>query len=274
MLYTQKKPNTKVKTMHRQLLHLYGPLAINSFGLFIVIGIIIFSALFLSDPKRSKIISTQTYFNGLSLAIIAGLAGGRLLFVLSHPENIDHWLQIFAFWMGGFSLLGGVVALLIAIPLYLKKHKIEIIPLLDLTAVYAPLLQAISRIGCFFAGCCFGAPTTGAFGVYNTQCGIPELSNRLLHPTQLYSAAALLIIFLIMYFILEPFCKKKGQLACSYLLLMSLERFTIDFWRADRDLIPGFANLSIPQAVALILALIAFLGLITISFPAKKHKPS
>lgn len=260
--------------MHRQLLHIYGPLAIHSFGLFIVIGLIIFSALFLSDPKRAKLISTQAYFNGLSLAIIAGLVGGRLLFVLSHPEALDHWWHIFAFWMGGFSLLGGVIALLVAIPLYLKKHAIEIVPLLDLTAVYAPLLQAISRIGCFFAGCCFGKPTSGAFGVYNTQCGIASLSNRLLHPTQLYSAGALLIIFLIMYFVLEPLCKKKGQLACAYLLLMSLERFTVDFWRADRDLIPGFSNLSIPQVVAIAIALLASVGLIIIAVSVKKHKQS
>lgn len=258
--------------MQRELIHIYGPLAINSFGLFIIIGLVIFSALFLSDPKRSQLISTDDYFNGLSLAIITGLIGGRSLFVITHWKIIKHWWNIFEFWVGGFSLLGAVIALLLIMPLYLKKRKIKIVRLLDLVAIYAPLLQSISRVGCFFAGCCFGLPTSLPFGVINNECEIPEFAHKPLHPTQLYSALALLIIFLLQYFVLQYYFKKPGQLFCSYLFLMSAERFINDFWRADREMVtmPGLEFLSIPQAVALIIAcgaLIAF-GIITFS----KHK--
>lgn len=258
--------------MHRQLLHLYGPLAINSFGLFIVIGLIVFSALFLSDPKRPKLISLDTYFNGLSLAILAGLIGGRLLFVITHWSMIENWGNIFAFWLGGFSLLGGIIALLLVIPLYLRMNDVTIIPLLDLAATYAPLLQSISRLGCFFAGCCFGIPTTLPFGIINTECGILGMNNKFLHPTQLYSAFSLLGIFLLLYFILQYYFQKPGQLFFAYLFLMSLERFTVDFWRADREYlsITALQLFSIPQWVALCIALssaIAF-GIITIG----KHK--
>jgi phosphatidylglycerol:prolipoprotein diacylglycerol transferase len=242
--------------MQRELVHIYGPLAINSFGLFIIIGLIIFSALFLSDPKRPKLISTDDYFNGLSLAIIAALIGGRSLFVITHWKTLTHWWSVFEFWVGGFSLLGAVIALLLVIPLYLKKRKVKIIGLLDLVAIYAPLLQSISRIGCFFAGCCFGLPTSLPFGVINNECGIPEYAHKPLHPTQLYSAFSLLAIFFLHYFVLQYYFKKPGQLLCSYLFLMSFERFIIDFWRADRELvtISGLEFLSIPQVVALIIA--------------------
>lgn len=142
----------------RELFSLYGPVGIQSFGLFIVIGILIFTFLFLQDPRRKNLISSEQYYNGLSAAIIVGFLGGRLLYVATSDEPISFG-QIFAFWEGGYSLLGGIVALTIFIPWYLKAHNIPILPLLDLVSIYAPLLQSISRIGCFFAGCCFGVVT-------------------------------------------------------------------------------------------------------------------
>jgi phosphatidylglycerol---prolipoprotein diacylglyceryl transferase len=257
--------------MKRELIHIYGPLAINSFGLFIIIGLVISSVLLLSDPKRSKLISIDDYFNALSLAIVTALIGGRSLFVITHWKTIEHWWNIFEFWVGGFSLLGTVVALLSIMPLYLKKRKINIIGLLDLVAIYAPLVQSISRIGCFFAGCCFGLPTSLPFGVINSECGIPEFANKTLHPTQLYSAFALLGIFLLHYFVLQYYFKKPGQLFISYLFLMSIERFTVDFWRANRELITisRLEFLSIPQVIALIIATAALVAFRIITL----HKP-
>ena len=259
--------------MHRELIHLYGPLAINTFGLFIIIGLVVFSALILSDPKRSQLISTENYFNALSLAILTALIGGRLLFVITHWQTINSWWNIFEFWNGGFSLLGAVFTLLLVMPLYFKRRKIKIIALLDLAAIYLPLLQSISRIGCFFAGCCFGSPTTLPFGIINTECGIQELSNKPLHPTQLYSALSLLGIFLLLYFILQYHFKKPGQLLCAYLFLMSIERFTNDFWRADREFltINRLEFLSIPQAAAFIIATGSIITFGIITFRKNKH---
>lgn len=253
--------------MHRELFHLYGPLAINSFGLMIIIGIIIFSILILRDPKRAKLITTDQYFNILSLAIVSALIGGRALFLIGNWQTLESFWQIFAFWEGGFALLGGIIALLLVMPIYFKKHHLNAIALLDLGAVYAPLLQAISRFGCFFAGCCFGMPTKLPFGVINQTCPTP------VHPTQLYSAGALFIIFFAMYFWLQKQFKYPGQLICIYLILMSLERFIIDFWRGDREFssIPFLQIFSIPQLVALAMAIGASAGLIYITL-LKKHK--
>ena len=253
--------------MHRELFHLYGPFAINSFGLMIIIGIIIFSILILHDPKRAKLITTDQYFNVLSLAIVSALIGGRALYLLGNWQSLESFWQIFAFWEGGFSLLGGIIAFLIVMPLYFKKYHLNTIALLDLGAIYAPLLQAISRFGCFFAGCCFGIATQLPFGVINQACPTP------VHPTQIYSAGLLFIIFCAMYFWLQKQFKHPGQLTCLYLILMSLERFIIDFWRGDREFssIPFLQTFSIPQLVALVIAISATVALIYITL-FKKHK--
>ena len=220
--------------MGPDIMHLYGPFSIKSFGVFIVIGIILFSTLLLKDRRIKKMMSIDQYFNLLSLAIISSIIGGRLLFVASNWQSLESFGSIFKIWEGGFSLMGAVVALLLVAPLYLKKLKVPIVPFLDVAAIYVPLLQAVSRVGCFFAGCCFGLPTQLWIGTINPACPIDELAHKTLHPTQLYSAFALFALFLYMFFRAQKRFAVPGQLACLYLMLSNAERFIIDFWRADR----------------------------------------
>lgn len=255
------------------VIHLYGPLAINSFGLFIVIGLLVFSWLFLRDPRRKAIIPTDIYFNGLSTTVIVGLLGARLLYVITHWQNMHSWIDIIAVWHGGFSLLGAFISCLIVIPYYLKKYHINIVALMDLAALYLPLLQAISRIGCFFAGCCFGIPTTNLFGLINAQCPVLEFINKPLHPTQLYSSVALFGIFITLFYV-QKYCTKSGQLITLYLFLMSAERFITDFWRGDRELIMAspFFTLSIAQIMAACIALIALIAYAHITL-TQRHAP-
>jgi len=255
--------------MQRELLHLYGPFAINTFGLMIVVGLIIFSCLVLIDPRRPRILSTENYINILVPAIIAGLLGGRLLFVLTNLDSIKHFIDIFAIWQGGFSLLGSVIALLLVMPFYFKAYKIDPYRFVDLVAPYLALLQAVARIGCFFGGCCFGIPTSLPFGIINFDCPIPEYMNKTLHPTQLYSAVALFSIFFLLYSCIRPVCTRPGQLFCIYLILMSLERFFIDYWRGDRELLVSISLLSVAQIIALIICIAAIVEFIYLTFIKK-----
>ncbi len=228
--------------MQRELLHLYGPFSINSFGLMIIIGLLVFSYLLLKDPKRPSIISIENYFSMLTPGIIAAIAGGRLLFVLTHWNTFNNWIDIFAIWQGGFSLLGGIIALILVMPLYFKKYQIPILPFLDLIGIYAPLLQAISRIGCYLGGCCSGCPASYFFTT---------------HPAQLYSVAALLSIFLFMYFVARRWYLKPGQLFCIYLLAMSAERFFNDFFRDERETSSIITSLSVAQLISAVIFICA-----------------
>lgn len=235
----------------RQLLHIFGPFSIHPFGLFIAAGIMVFSVLFLRDPRRKKIICNEQFFSLLSACILLGFAGGRLLYVFSNWHQLPSFWHLFAVWEGGFSLLGGIMALLVALPFLLKKERLAPFPLLDIVSTYAPLLQSISRIGCFFAGCCYGIARS---------CVLPEA----LHPTQLYSAAALFGIFLFLFFWAQTHLKKWGQTTALYLFLMALERFMVDFWRADREFGPLFDAFSIAQLIALLIMIGSSISLIFI----------
>ncbi len=255
--------------MHSEVLHICGPISIQWYGLMIFLGIIIFSWAFLKDPQRKKLISTDTFFDLIGLSIVVALLGGRLLFLLTNHEGIQSMYDCIAVWDGGFSLLGSILGLLIVIPWYLRKKGIAVFKLLDLIAIYVPLLQSISRIGCFMAGCCYGCQTCVPWAI--------ERECSLVHPTQLYSALLLFIIFIIMRYIAQGFLKKPGQLIMLYLTLESAERFFVDFLRGDREFFTdvGFWSvLSIHQTIALVLCVIALIVMYQISVRAHhKHEP-
>lgn len=254
--------------MKFKLLHIYGPIAIHSYGLFIALGIAVFS-LFIRRHKKFKQLNLHNHFAEiLMVGILAGYVGGRLLSIISQPEAFKSVLEMIAFWQGGFSVLGSVLGILLILPWYLKRLQIPVLPLFDLAAIYGPLLQAIARIGCFFAGCCHGITSNLPWAVtYTDTQSIAPLYTHL-HPTQLYSSATLFIIFLLMYFVFQHQFKKPGQLLASYLMLAGAERFIIDFWRADRIFInnPFFTSLSFTQMVALGLMISAGLVFIIQSY--------
>src|ERR1700730_16604302 len=150
--------------MWHTLLPIYGPIAIHGYGLMIAIGLLIFMQLIQKDPRFHQLHLESHFTNIMLVGIVTGLLGGRILFFLIHPSAYQSFIDFFAFFQGGLSILGCIVALLIVLPLYLRSLHIPIIPILDLLAIYSPLLQSISRIGCFLAGCCYGLPTEQPWG--------------------------------------------------------------------------------------------------------------
>ena len=189
----------------------------------------------MQKDQRFKQLALENRFSGiLIVGILAALLGGRTLFFMTFPESYTQPQDFFAFYEGGFSILGAVVGVLITLPAYLRYLAIPVVPFLDLIALYTPLLQSISRIGCFMAGCCYGLPTSKPWGIIYTDTQSVAPLYVCMHPTQLYSAMGLLIIFALMYFVIQHAFKKTGQLICWYLLLIGAERFLVEFWRADR----------------------------------------
>ena len=186
-------------------------------------------------------------------------------------------LIFFSCGKGGFAVLGSLMSILVVAPWYLKKHGIPLFPFLDLIALYAPLLQSISRIGCFLSGCCYGKPTNAWWAVTYTHEACTAPLNIALHPTQLYSAVFLFGIFCFLYYFLQHRVKKEGQLVSAYVFFMAAERYLTDMLRGDQSHFTGsFA--SSYQVIACVLMIFAALCFIKISFtssPAveKYHEP-
>lgn len=257
--------------MRRVLLPLWGSLGIQSYGLIIALGVIIFYWMVSKDPRYKKY-HVQSHFNTiLTLGIVAGILGGKLLYTLTEPDVTHYVSEFFNIWSGGFSILGSVLGIFITLVLYLRYVKLPIIPLCDLFALYAPLLQSISRIGCFFAGCCYGIPTTVPWAVlYSDPQSVAPL-HVCIHPTQLYSAFLLAAFFCVLYFWGQRYLRKPGQILAAYLIFIATERFVVDFWRADRVFTKIFPIFSVNQIIAFALIVIASSMFLVISIkPSKK----
>ncbi|MCK4265254.1 prolipoprotein diacylglyceryl transferase [Candidatus Babeliales bacterium] len=251
--------------MFPKLLHIYGPIWINSYGFMVTLGIIVFLFLSINHPLREKLISKSQFTDVLVLGIISGIVGGRILFILEEFNAYkDNWLEAFYPWIGGFSSLGSILAVLLVSSLFLYKHKISILCFFDLICMHAPIIFVFGRIGCFLAGCCYGvAACCSKFSIIYTHPESIAPLNIALYPTQLIESLGALLIFFILRFGVIRIFFKKGQILFSFLILISFMRFVIDFWRGDWG--PFFNGFSFSQVVSGGIFVISIIGLLFVS---------
>ena len=220
--------------MYPNILHIYGPLYVNSYGTAIFIALIVFIVLATKDSRLKKVTSPEKFINIVIYGTLVGIIGGRLLDIFNNLNNYSFY-ECIAIWEPGYSLLGSVISITLFLVWYLKKEKIQTLKFLDIVGTYAPLLQSISRVGCFFAGCCYGRETAVPWAIIYTH---PDVASALkfvpIHPSQLYSSAILFLIFILMKNLTSKI-KTPGILFFVYLMLLSVERFTVDFFRADQE---------------------------------------
>ncbi|MCK4517505.1 prolipoprotein diacylglyceryl transferase [Candidatus Babeliales bacterium] len=266
--------------MFPRILHIYGPLWVNGYGLMIGLGLLIFVFLTYNHPWRKRLLGGEEYLNILFIGFLAAVFGGRLLFVAFNWQSFDqNYFEICYPWVGGFSLFGSILVVLFVVSLYLKKLSVRVLPFFDLIALHIPLLQAVARIGCFLAGCCYGvcAPSNLPWAVtFTNPYGLAPLGIAL-HPAQLYSVGASLLIFIFLQILVKKRTFYHGAILFVYLMFESVARFVVDFYRADRDLLDQAKLAFLPEAISLqqLLVSIVFFGslaaLIALTMKSRKR---
>jgi phosphatidylglycerol:prolipoprotein diacylglycerol transferase len=247
---------------------LWGSVGIHGYGLMILCGLIVFSVLVYQHLKKVIPISYDLVTSLILQGIIAGVIGGRILYVITSWHEFDSWLDIFSIWKGGLSILGVITAAALYMLYALKKQNIPLFPTLDIASIYIPLAHMFGRFGCLWAGCCFGCEHAGLFSVmYTGQTAGAPLCVPLI-PSQLLSALSFALLFVILL-LASKYVTKPGTLFCLYLLGAGIERFCVDFFRNDRifGALPWF---SVDQWIALCLIMVASIGLIWVYSRSKK----
>ena len=200
--------------------------------------------------------------------IVSALVGAKLLLLVVEFDKFGtNRAELLNLVRSGGVFYGGLIAAVVVALWYLKRHRMTI---WTVTYVFAPgiaLGHVIGRLGCFFAGCCFGRPTNVPWAVtfhnefaarnVGTPLGIP------IHPTQVYEAGAELLI-LIMLLATErrgrPF---PGRTFWGYMLLYGISRFVIEFYRNDpRGMVGSFST---SQFVSLLLVPLSLVMLFWLS---------
>jgi phosphatidylglycerol:prolipoprotein diacylglycerol transferase len=209
-----------------------GPIPIRMYGLMIGIGFLLGIYLASRRAKKEGLNPDRILDLGVYL-LLAAIIGSRVLYVLTAwQEFTANPLDMFAIWKGGLVFYGGVLA---AVPMgiwYVRKHSLPVWKTADILAPYIALGHAFGRLGCFFAGCCYGAPCSGPICITFSDphslapLGVP------LFPTQLMESGGEFIIFALLL-VLRRYKKSDGQLFWLYIAFYAILRFTLEFFRGD-----------------------------------------
>jgi phosphatidylglycerol:prolipoprotein diacylglycerol transferase len=243
----------------------FGMINVYSYGVVVAVAYLLALQLAISRGRKRGL--NPTRLMDLSLwAFVGGLVGARLLLLL---VNIDSFLyapeRLWALARSAGVFYGGFLLAVVLAVWYMRRHTMPVWTTCDAFAPPIALGQAVGRLGCLLAGCCYGQPTDLPFAIQFTStlaadtAGTPLYVN--LHPTQLYEAAAVFFVFCFLLIIERRGHSFAGRSFLLYLLAYSIARFFIEFFRGDpRGDVFGVVSTS--QFISLLLffaAAVAFL---------------
>lgn len=183
---------------------------------------------------------------------MAGIVGAKLcMFLFDLGDYVKDPGRIFSLetLQAAGVFHGGFIAAFVVALLYMRRQQLPAFRTMDAFAPGIALGQAIGRLGCFAAGCCWGKECNLPWGVrFRSDEAAPVPLGKTLHPAQLYESAADLIIFAILY---RRFGRthRAGQVIGLYLVLYSIARFIIEFFREHEQGLVG--PFSLTQWIAL-----------------------
>lgn len=157
------------------------------------------------------------------------------------------------FSFGGLVFYGGLIGAVVGVYIYCRQYKVPFYPFLDIFAPLIPFVHGFGRIGCFFAGCCYGKEYHGFGSVqFRHNDLIPELDDVPRVPVQLIEAGLNFILCIILFVVMKKVKTKTGQMMGIYVLSYLVIRICTECLRGD-SVRGGIGVLSTSQIVSLIL---------------------
>ncbi len=241
--------------MCNELLHI-GPITIYGYGLMIAIGVL--TALFVGEARAKKydLDGDQIYYLTLVCAVF-GFLGAKLLYCIVEWESFvkNPWSILNS---SGFVVYGGIILGVLAGWGWCRIKKLPFLEYFDIVMPSVAIAQGFGRLGCFLAGCCYGKETDSWIGIafHNSDYAPNDVK---LIPTQLISAAGMFLIALLLMMYAKK-CKQAGTVGFLYLILYSIGRFGVEFFRNDHRGAIGIFSTS--QFISLFMVLIGVVGFI------------
>lgn len=235
-----------------------GPFTLHTYGL--VLAVAFLSGLWITSRQAKRSGLDANLVTDMAIwVLIAGLIGAKVLLVA-----VDWRLytgtprELLSIFQSGGVFYGGLLGGMLVAWWYARRHGLPGWATADVLAPGVILGQAIGRLGCFAAGCCYGKPASVPWAVTFTDVNVRAVGTPMdtpLHPSQLYES---ILAFLLFFALLWLADRKRfaGQVVLSYAIGYSVIRFILEFWRGD----PGRGSLfggalSTSQVIAIVLVL-------------------
>ena len=246
-----------------------GFLQIKWYSVFMLLSIVCATIIVYKEAIK-KGINKDTFIDMVFYGVLIGIVGARAYYVLF---NLDFYLknpiEIVCTWHGGMAIHGALIGTLLFLIFYTKKHKMNLLLLLDIIVVGLIIGQAIGRWGNFFNGEAFGREVSLEFlknlhlpsfiikGMY--------INHTYREPTFLYESISSIIGFIILIIVRKKVPIKTGVLTSIYLIWYGTVRCIIETFRSD-SLMLG------PLKMAQMISIIGIISGIILLVRSKKHK--
>lgn len=182
-------------------------------------------------PPGKEIISARNIDDILFWATLGVVLGGRLGYVLFYKPGyfINHPAEIPQLWQGGMSFHGGLLGVILAIVLFCRARKLNLLSVGDLAACATPVGLLLGRLANFINGELWGRTSDVSWAmVFPTGGPLPR------HPSQLYEAFLEgLVLFLVIWVVRRRTnaLDRPGELAGWFCAGYGVARFIVEFFR-------------------------------------------
>lgn len=238
----------------------FGAVTVFSLWLFIAIGFVVGSVIFVHLAKRSRVRLNLLAEHSMALFLWT-LVVSRLTFIVLHFDlyfyhfEFSKLVEVVALWDKGLSFWGAVFAWAVGL-WYLGYRKDESI--MRLTDLMTPALligMVFGNLGAFLDGINYGTPTELPWGMMFRSAHVKYISA--IHPTQLYGMIYVLATSLMLLSLLK---RLRGNLPGFVtklgVLLFSMFKFFEEFLRGDEAI--KLLGMRLPQLIALAIGLVCF----------------
>lgn len=234
----------------------------------VMLGLSLVVGWYLSLPLAEKDgLPKETMANCYVVTALAALAGSRILYSVTNPDEFKSFWDLFALRNGGLVAYGGFIGGLVGSWAYLAPKKIRLLAWADDAVPSLASGLLITRIGCYLFGCDFGkrladgAPrwlkTLGTFphwpaGTLVSGEGSPAFVRHLdiyrgtpmeselvrmntsfpVHPTQLYESLVGLVLLGLVFW-QRKHTRFRGQAFFLFVFAYGFLRFVLELWRDD-----------------------------------------
>jgi phosphatidylglycerol:prolipoprotein diacylglycerol transferase len=245
--------------MRPALFHIGPGFPVHSYGFLLAVGMV-FGVALAVRRGRSVGIATADTLDLTFYAIVVGLLGARLLYVLMHASDyarlcagmgggrafgriLSDCAAPLRFWQGGLVFLGGALLAALIVLLSARRKGLGLGNVADVLVPSVSLAHIFGRLGCFMVGCCYGKPWNAGVHFPPDSVAYSELVSRRVillgaactpgvHPTQLYEAGGELLIFIGLLWLWRR-RKFPGSIALAYAFAYGILRFLVEVFRDD-----------------------------------------
>ncbi|MDB4786994.1 MAG: prolipoprotein diacylglyceryl transferase [Planctomycetaceae bacterium] len=225
------------------------PITVQFFELWIGVGLIVAIIGLDVEVRHLPKKTADTLFMIATVSMIVGVMGANRATILLLSSSLWETGKIHSSY-SGFSFLPGLLIGGVTFALIAWWYKLPLLS--SVNSLIPPLViaHAFGRIGCFFGGCCFGAPTNCPLAIVFPPTSAASKTFGFpvgVHPTQLYEAVLLFGVWIVTKKIVQ-----REHRTYTYLLAYGTGRFAFEFMRGDqRGVIPAFEFLSPSQLISI-----------------------